>query len=162
MGEVIALGQITDEIINGWAEKYDLRDGDFYCKKCGSQIMQTTCHVSIHLKAFEPACAGPGEVKRINYPFCPKCDGEIEYAQACYHVAFLFGIGLCKYCDREVTKYDKRAVLPTPPSIDPEGNDIPLAHLDCYLKAMLEFIGVNSELDLEKLKRDLSYWAGRP
>jgi len=161
VGEVIALGQITDEIINGWAERYDQRDGGLYCKECGSQIMQTTCYVSIHLKAFEPSCAGPGEVKRINYPFCPKCDGQIEYAQACYHVGFIFGIGRpCKYCDREVTEYDKRAVLPTPPSIGPE---FPLvAHLDCYLKAMLEFIGVNSQLDLEKLKRDLSYWAGRP
>lgn len=86
-GKIIALGQITPEIINSWSEKYEKRDGAFYCKKCGSQILQTTCYVSIHLRVFEPSCAGPGKVQQINYPFCPKCDGEIEYAQACFHVA---------------------------------------------------------------------------
>ena len=86
MGRVIALGQITQEIVDSWLEKYDKGDDAFYCKECGSQIMQCTCHVSMHLKLFEPACAGPGEVKTINYPYCPKCDGKIEYAQACFHV----------------------------------------------------------------------------
>ena len=86
MGRVIALGQITQEIVDSWLKKYDEGDGAFYCKECGSQIMQCTCYVSMHLKLFEPACAGPGEVKNINYPYCPKCDGEIEYAQACFHV----------------------------------------------------------------------------
>ena len=86
MGKVIALGQITQEIVDSWLEKYDKRDDAFYCKECGSQIMQCTCYVSMHLKLFEPVCAGPGEVKTINYPYCLKCDGEIEYAQACFHV----------------------------------------------------------------------------
>lgn len=86
MGKVIALGQITQEIVDSWLKKYDKRDGDFYCKECGSQIMQCTCYVSIHLKLFEPECAGPGEVKNINYPYCPKCDGIIQSAQACFHV----------------------------------------------------------------------------
>jgi len=79
------LGQITDEIIDSWEEKFEKRSDGFYCKQCGSQIMQTTCHVSIHTKLFSQ-CAGSGEVKTINYPFCPKCDGEIEYVTACYHV----------------------------------------------------------------------------
>lgn len=86
MGKVIALGQITQEIVNGWEEQFEKRDDGYYCRKCGSQIMQTTCHVSIHLRAFEPSCAGTGEVKTINYPFCPNCDGEIEYTQACCHI----------------------------------------------------------------------------
>ena len=80
------LGQITDEIIDRWEKKYEKRDNGFFCKTCGSQIMQVTCFVSIHSKLFEPTCAGSGEVQKINYPFCPKCDGDIEYAQACYHV----------------------------------------------------------------------------
>ncbi|GAI80065.1 unnamed protein product, partial [marine sediment metagenome] len=69
---VIHLGQITDEIIDGWidgwAERFEKRDGGHYCKECGSQVMQTTCYVSIHLKMFEPACAGSGKVEKINYP----------------------------------------------------------------------------------------------
>lgn len=87
---IIALGQITQEIVNSWEKRFEKRDGLFYCKECGSQIMQTTCYVSIHLKEFEPSCAGGGEVKTINYPFCPKCDGDIDYVSACYHVP-LFG-----------------------------------------------------------------------
>ena len=86
MGRVIALGQITQEIVDSWLKKYDEGDTAFYCKECGSQIMLSTCYVSMHLKGFEPACAGPGEVKKIYYPYCQKCDGEIESAQACFHV----------------------------------------------------------------------------
>lgn len=86
MGTIKQLGQITEEIIDNWANQYEKRNGAYYCKKCGHQIMQCACHVSIHLKVFEPSCAGPGKVERINYPYCPKCDGDIEYAQACYHI----------------------------------------------------------------------------
>jgi len=79
------LGQITDEIVKGWEKRYEKRDDGFYCWECGSQIMQTTCHVSMHLKIFEPQCAGPGNVQKVNYPFCPKCDGELDHVTACYH-----------------------------------------------------------------------------
>ncbi|MBA7676652.1 hypothetical protein ES703_84896 [subsurface metagenome] len=89
MGKVLALGQITQETINGWAEKFERRDGGYYCRKCGSRTLRTNCHVSIHLKEFGPLCAGPGKVIKINYPYCPNCDGKIDYAQACFHV----GIG---------------------------------------------------------------------
>ncbi len=80
------LGQITDEIIDNWAKEYEQRADGFHCRNCGSQIGQVTCHVSIHIKEFEPTCAGPGKVVPINFPFCPKCDGDIEYATACYHI----------------------------------------------------------------------------
>lgn len=80
------LGQITKEVVDNWGEKYEKKNGGFSCKVCGSQIKQTTCYVSIHLKLFEPICAGPGVVKRINYPFCPSCDGDIEHVTACYHI----------------------------------------------------------------------------
>jgi len=83
---VIHLGQITDEIIDSWTGRFEKRDEGSYCRKCGSQVMQTTCYVSIHLKLFDPACAGPGKVDRINYPFCPKCDGDISYVTACCHI----------------------------------------------------------------------------
>lgn len=85
-GNVVELGQITEEIINSWPEKYEKRAKYSYCKTCGSRIKQTTCHVSIHIKEFEPVCAGPGEVVKINYPYCPQCDGDIDYATACYHM----------------------------------------------------------------------------
>ena len=80
------LGQITDEIVNNWQNRYEQKEGNHYCPDCGSIIMQTTCYVSLHLKIFRSLCAGPGEVKHINYPFCPVCDGEIHQVTACYHV----------------------------------------------------------------------------
>lgn len=101
------LGQITNEIVAEWAKRYDHRNDGYYCKECGSQIRQTTCHVSIHLKEFEPTCAGPGEVRRINYPFCPKCDGEIEYAQACYHISVISQRGL-----NETMRYLSKLLYP--------------------------------------------------
>jgi len=86
---VVDLGQITRETVRSWDEKYE-KKGDFYhCKECGSRIKQTTVYVSVHLKLFEPAHAGPGRVFHINYPYCPKCDGKIDYAQACFHVEFI-------------------------------------------------------------------------
>lgn len=78
------LGQITDEVIEGWAGKFDKREIGYFCKECGSQIMQITCYVSIHDNRFS-VCAGGGDVMKINYPYCPQCDGETEYARACYH-----------------------------------------------------------------------------
>ena len=86
MGKIIDLGQITTEKINIWPEKYEKRDDSRYCTECHSRIMQCICFVSIHLKAFEPSCAGTGQVIRINYPYCPTCDGEIVSARACLHV----------------------------------------------------------------------------
>lgn len=80
------LGQITDEIVTNWQYRYELKDGNYYCSKCGSAIMQTRCFVSIHLKAFGSTCAGPGHVEHINFPFCPVCDGDIDHVTACYHV----------------------------------------------------------------------------
>lgn len=94
MSKVIELGQITQEIIDSWPQKYEKREDGYYCKVCGSRIQETMCHVSIHLKLFEPAHAGPGRVIPINYPYCPKCDGKLDYATACYHVDSLEGIFL--------------------------------------------------------------------
>ena len=57
-----------------------------------SRIKQTTCYVSIHLKIFEPSHAGPGRVLRKKYPYCPKCDGKIDYATACFHIGREFQV----------------------------------------------------------------------
>lgn len=89
MDNVVELGQISKQIIGAWWYKYEKTKKGFRCRKCRSQILQTTCHVSIHLKEFEPSCAGPGKVVKINYPYCPKCDGKIDYARACYHVPIM-------------------------------------------------------------------------
>lgn len=86
ISDILDLGQITEEIINSWKQKYDKTKKGFRCRKCRSRIKQTTCCVSIHVKEFESSHAGPGRVVEINYPYCPKCDGKIDYVQACYHV----------------------------------------------------------------------------
>lgn len=88
MANVIELGQIkiTEDTILKWMAKYEKKGADHYCKQCGSLIQQTTCYVSVHLKAFEPSHDGPGKVIHVNYPYCPKCDGEIDYATACFHI----------------------------------------------------------------------------
>lgn len=80
------LGQLTVEVIENWATRFEKEDDGYRCPGCGSPIMQTTCYVSIHWKLFGSSCAGSGKVLRLNYPFCPKCDGEIDYVTACYHV----------------------------------------------------------------------------
>ena len=81
------LGQITDKIIDGWEKRYNRINGHHYCRQCGSLIKQVTCYVSIHSTLFEPTCAGTGKVRKINYPFCPECEGDIEHVTACYHVS---------------------------------------------------------------------------
>lgn len=94
--KVKELGQITDDIISSWQKKFEVRETGhrgretgYFCKECGRKILQTTCFVSIHAIEFEPAHAGSGKVVQINYPYCPKCDGHIDYATACYHVSIL-------------------------------------------------------------------------
>ncbi len=90
MANAIELGQITEDTNFKWMAKYEKREGVYYCKQCGSRIKQTTCYVSIHLKVFEPSHTGPGKVIHVNYPYCPKCDGEIDHATACFHMASQF------------------------------------------------------------------------
>lgn len=85
MANVIEVGQITEETICSWWQKYEKREDGYYCKQCGSRIKQTTCYVSVHAKEFEPSHAGPGRVLKINYPYCPKCDGKLDHATACFH-----------------------------------------------------------------------------
>ncbi len=58
---------------------------EYKCKKCGADILFTTCYVSIHIKGF--SCAGMGEVQRLSLPFCPTCEGPPTKTSTCAHVA---------------------------------------------------------------------------
>ena len=87
--KVKELGQLTEEIISNWQEKFEERETGYFCKVCGRKILQTTCYVSVHAIEFEPSHAGSGKVAHINYPYCPKCDGNIDHATACFHVSML-------------------------------------------------------------------------
>lgn len=54
------------------------------CEKCGTEIQQTTCFVSIHDKRFS-GCTGDGEVRRVPLPYCPKCEGIPKRTSTCIH-----------------------------------------------------------------------------
>lgn len=83
---VLELGQITANTPFDWVAKYEQREDIYYCKQCGSRIKQTICYVSIHATEFEPVHAGSGRVIRVNFPYCPECDGKLDYVTACLHV----------------------------------------------------------------------------
>jgi len=57
----------------------------YRCPSCDGVVMQTTLYVSVHDIRFEGMCAGGGEVRRVNYSYCPNCDGEPKILRACVH-----------------------------------------------------------------------------
>ena len=87
--EIIVFSKVTgdkaNKILQDRQATYEKTDDGFKCKKCGSLIQQTTLYVSIHHKLF-PSCAGSGEVQQVNYPYCPKCEGEPETVRGCVHI----------------------------------------------------------------------------
>jgi hypothetical protein len=86
LDNILDLGKISEAIIEAWPEKFDQKDDVYYCKKCGTKIMAAPCYISLHLTAFDPICAGPGTVFNTVYPYCPKCEGHIDYARGCFHM----------------------------------------------------------------------------
>ena len=64
---------------------YEKKGDGYVCKKCGSEILQETCYVSLHDARFGGKCAGSGEVKQIPLPFCPKCEGRPKRTHTCTH-----------------------------------------------------------------------------
>lgn len=68
-------------------KQYSKADDEYKCGSCGSTIMQTTLYASVHDKGLG-MCAGGGEVRKTNYPYCPSCDGDLstETLRACIHV----------------------------------------------------------------------------
>lgn len=85
MANIKELGKITEEIISTWWDEYQKVEHGYQCKTCGSAIQHTTCYVSLHATEFEPQHAGPGRVAHLTYPYCPQCDGKLEYVTACFH-----------------------------------------------------------------------------
>lgn len=84
-GKSIGFGQDIFNEIARRKESYEERGKAYFCKKCGSQIQQTTAYISIHLAMFS-GCAGGGEVEHERFPFCPKCEGKPEIVRGCRHV----------------------------------------------------------------------------
>jgi len=87
--DVTAFSMLTVEQANEFLHKrqksFEKTENGYKCKECGSTIMQTTLYVSIHDSRFS-ACAGSGEVQRVNFPFCPQCEGEPSIVRGCVHV----------------------------------------------------------------------------
>jgi hypothetical protein len=52
--------------------KYEQRGRDWFCKKCGSQILAVIRYYPIWDGPFP--CSGSGEVGSENIPFCPQCE----------------------------------------------------------------------------------------
>lgn len=75
----------ADEWLKKRDEQYEKTADGYQCKTCGSPIMQTTLHISVHWKIFS-GCAGSGEVKTVPFSYCPKCDGKPAMVRACIHV----------------------------------------------------------------------------
>lgn len=67
--------------------KWDKKAGErmMLCKKCNSEIQQTTLFVSVHDKRFE-GCCGDGRVEQYPLPYCPECEGEPKNTSTCVHV----------------------------------------------------------------------------
>ena len=79
-------GEFQETMQKHITEHYEKKGDDGYvCKKCGSEIQQTTMFVSIHYKEFSD-CVGGGECKQIPLPYCPKCEGIPKKINTCVHV----------------------------------------------------------------------------
>lgn len=82
----LSTNQFNQVISDHIKENYKQNDtGGMDCIKCGSEIQQTTCVVSIHDKRFS-GCVGGGEVKTVPLPYCPKCEGVPQNVSTCIHV----------------------------------------------------------------------------
>jgi hypothetical protein len=68
---------------------YDEEHQFYRCNACELKIVCVQCYVSIHWYPWE-RCAGGGEVKIVQVPYCPTCEGEPKKDQyggyhACWH-----------------------------------------------------------------------------
>lgn len=68
------------------ASHYDVQaDKGYKCKKCGAEIKQITCYVSLHDARFRGECAGAGKVEQVSLPYCPVCEGVPQRTFTCVH-----------------------------------------------------------------------------
>lgn len=65
---------------------YVIRDHEYHCRECGSQIEYATGDIAVHDRRF-PDCAGPGRVLNVPLPYCPKCEGSPTEVRGCVHVS---------------------------------------------------------------------------
>lgn len=79
--------EAANQFLSERAEEYVKVDDGYKCKDCEDTIMQTTLFISIHDNRFD-VCAGGGEVRCVDYLYCPNCDGDLsdETLRACVHV----------------------------------------------------------------------------
>jgi len=57
-------------------KNYEVVDGDYICKTCGSEILAVDVTFSIHDGPF--ALSGSGKVDHQNFPYCPHCEEKPE------------------------------------------------------------------------------------
>jgi hypothetical protein len=76
--------QFNQAISRHVARHYRRKGKGYVCKTDGASIKQTTCYVSVHTNLF-PNCAGGGEVRTTNLPYCPKCEGAPKNTSTCVH-----------------------------------------------------------------------------
>lgn len=80
-------GDFEKAVAEHVAQCYDKKvTGEYVCKKCGSEIRQTTCYVSIHSSKFDDVCVGIGKVDQKPLPYCPICEGRPNNISTCVHV----------------------------------------------------------------------------
>lgn len=88
--DVTVFSKLTAEQANQWladrTKSYKVAEEGYRCPTCDAIIMQTTLYVSLHDILFGDSCAGWGEVKAVNFPYCPICDGVPEIVRGCIHV----------------------------------------------------------------------------
>jgi hypothetical protein len=61
----------------GNLDNYEMKDGKFFCKVCGSIIYEQRVAHPIHMKGTNN---GFGECKYDNVPYCPNCDKKPSFS----------------------------------------------------------------------------------
>jgi hypothetical protein len=57
-------------------KNYEVVNGDYICKICGTEILAIVVIFSIHDGPFP--LSGSGKTIRQNFPYCPKCETRPE------------------------------------------------------------------------------------
>jgi hypothetical protein len=73
---------IKNHVEKNYQKKENLNE--YFCKTCNSDIITTTCFVSMHSKSFS-GCVGEGKVEQVPLLYCPKCEGVPKRTSTCVH-----------------------------------------------------------------------------
>lgn len=75
-----------DRAISGHIEThYLIRDGEYCCRGCGTQIDYATGNISVHDRP-RGGCAGSGRMLNIALPYCLRCEGPPSQVDGCVHI----------------------------------------------------------------------------